>query len=532
MVPLEELTFPQLLMRTAKRCGQRPAVWYRSETMTYNRLARQVEAYGAALCAGGIRKGDHVAIWADNSPETLISFYAVMSVGAVAVMLNTSLTQHEITELLAFSDSKALILGALRNTEPDCVRLHSLIQQLPFLQNVYTIPGAACQAFPSLTEAAERVTPEDKAQFCLSARAVRPADTAAMLFTSGSSGKCKGVLTSHYSRVNSGIQQAADLGACEEDRFCAVLPMFHCFAVSANLLACLSAGGCLCIPESSRSRAVAETIREAGCTIFNAVPTLYFALMRRSEYTSDMFVTLRTGIIGGAGYSSEDFVRINNHFHMTLLSSLGQTETTAGSTVSRPDDTLEVRSTTLGRFMSHVEGKIVDLKTGQTLPDGEIGEICIRGYLVMQGYYRQNALTAETIDADGWLHTGDLGSLDENGLLTLHGRCKELIIRGGENISPVEIEQAVCTLPQVAGCKVIGVPDSHFGEEICACVVLREGAGLSAEELRRGLKDRLAHYKIPAYILFWDSLPMNATGKIDLTAVRERAGRELGRKGD
>ena len=527
MVPLEDLTFPQLLKRTAERFADRPAVWYRSETMTYAQLADGVEAYGAALAAAGIRRGDHVALWADNSPETLISFYAVMSMGAVAVMLNTSLTQHEITELLSFSDSKALILGALNNTTPDCVQLHELIRRLPFLENVYTLPGAACQAFPSLTEAAGRVTDGERAQFRAFAQAVRSEDTACMLFTSGSSGRCKGVLSSHFSRVNSGIQQGADLGATEEDRFCAVLPMFHCFSVSANLLSCLSVGGCLCIPETRRSRCVAETIREAGCTIFNAVPTLYFSLMRRSEYGPEMFQTVRTGIIGGAGYSPEDFVRINEYFHMTLLSSLGQTETTAGSTVSRPEDSLQVRSTTLGRFMSHVEGKITDLRTGETLPAGQIGEICVRGYLVMQGYYRQSALTAETIDAQGWLHTGDLGSLDENGLLTIHGRCKELIIRAGENISPLEIEQAVCALPQTAGCKVIGVPDSHFGEEVCACVVLREGCSLTAEELRRALSGRLARYKIPAYVLFWESLPMNATGKIDLPEVKKRAAAEL-----
>ena len=528
MRPLENLTFPELLRRTAARFPLRPAVWYGGETLTYAQLQEQVRAYGGALCAAGLAKGDHAALWADNSPESLIAFYAIMSMGAVAVMLNTSLTHSEITELLAFSDSRMLILGGLRNTAPDCAGLAELQKRLPLLEKIFTLPGAGCPAFPSLTEAAEKADAAQRARFDALADSVRPEDTAAMLFTSGSSGKCKGVLSSHYSRVNSGIQQGSDLGATEEDRFCAVLPMFHCFAVSANLLSCLSAGGCLCIPESRRSRAVADTIHRAGCTVFNAVPTLYYSLMR-GNYDRELFATVRTGIIGGAGYTPEDFIAVERFFGMTLLSSLGQTETTAGSTVSTPADSLEVRAATLGRFMSHVEGKIVDLKTGETLPAGQVGEICVRGYLVMQGYYRQKELTAESIDGEGWFHTGDLGALDEQGLLTLHGRCKELIIRAGENISPLEIEQAVTALPPVAACKVVGVEDHHYGEEICACVVCREGFSLTAAELRESLTGRLAQYKIPAYVLFWDDLPINSTGKIDLPAVRERVRSQLGR---
>lgn len=524
MKDLEELTFWQLLRRTASRFSAREAVRFAGESITYEELIERVSRCGAALCARGIGRGDHVAIRSDNTPEALIAFYAVMSMGAVAVMLNTSLTGAETCAMTAFSDSTCLILGPVRRRREGQEAAFPR-ESLPALKQVLLLPGAEerCgEPFPTRTSA------EDRERFESLCAAVRPEDTAAMLFTSGSSGLSKAVLTSHYSRVNSGIQQGADLAASEEDRWCAVLPMFHCFSISANLLACLSVGGCLCFPDTRRTADIVKTIRQERCTVFNGVPTLYLAILSKPDFDPADFASVRTGIIGGAGYTPEEFCRIEKELGMTLLSSLGQTETTAGSTICRAGEPLERRANTVGEFMDHVEGRIADLKTGRTLPAGEIGEICVRGYLVMQRYYRQPGATRKAIDAEGWFHTGDLGSLDEEGYLTMHGRSKELIIRGGENISPLEVEMAIERLPQVKQCKVIGVPSRIFGEEVCACVVLLPGESLTAEELRRALSDRLAYYKLPKYVLFWASLPTTDTGKTDLPALRERVGRELG----
>ena len=250
--------------------------------------------------------------------------------------------------------------------------------------------------------------------------------------------------------------------------------------------------------------------------------------MARKDFHDCDISSLRVGIIGGASYPPGDFKRIEESFGMTLVSSLGQTESTAGLTVCNLDDDMEKRSTTVGHFMNYVEGKIADLETGETLPTGKIGEICIKGYLVMQGVYRQPEQTARAIDSEGWLHTGDLGELDEDGYITLHGRIKELINRGGEKISPVEVENQICALPGVETCRVVPVPDKHYGEEACACVVTAEKAAIEEAWIREQLHEQVAAYKVPKYILFFDALPLNGTGKVDNAATAARARRELG----
>ena len=319
-------------------------------------------------------------------------------------------------------------------------------------------------------------------------RAVTPSDTAAILFTSGSISAPKGVMSSHYSRVNSGIQQADDLRATSEDRFCITMPVFHCFCISVNLMASVASGACLCIPKDRHIQSILDTVEKCRCTVLSSVPTMYHAMLSRNKMEGRDISSLRIGFIGGANYPPESFIRIEQAIgpQFTLMSSLGQTECTAGITTSSVDDSIEVRSVTVGHFMSHVEGRIADIHTGETLPLGQKGEICARGYTNMQGYYGRPDLTAETIDAEGWVHTGDLGILDENGNVTLAGRLKELIIRGGENISPSEIELALSRMPEAANSKVVGVPDDHYGEEVCACVIPAEGAALrSSSRLSR-----------------------------------------------
>ena len=314
-----------------------------------------------------------------------------------------------------------------------------------------------------------------------------------------------------------------------EDVVLIAMPIFHCFCISVNLMTAMSVGACICIPENRRTVNLMDAIERAGCTVVNCVPTMFLAMLSKENFSPARLKTLRIGVIAGAGYSVEDFLYVQNTIgsHFTLMSSLGQTECTAGLTVCNIDDPIEIKSTTVGHFMNHVEGKIADMNTGAPLPAGETGEICVRGYLTMQRYYGDAAETAKTLDADGWVHTGDLGAMDADGNITLKGRCKELIIRGGENISPLEIEQALAANPAVALCKVIGVPDRHFGEEVCACIIRAPGAELDADAVRGWLRPRIAYFKIPRYVVFYDELPKTHKGAVSTAECKKLAMRDL-----
>ena len=528
MLPLEELTVGALLQRTCAKFGSRPAVWYQGEFWTWERLERQTRQYETVFAAQGIHKGDHVGIWAEAEPKMLAAYYALQSIGAVTVMLNTSLTCEELQERIRIADVEYLCIGRSYKSKMSLATVCSGDAVFSGLKKVFAVGESRTAEFPSLDEMSREEAEPWMDTVRRMEAAVQPQDTAAILFTSGSTSFPKAVMSSHYSRVNNGIQQAFDLHADEQDIFCVAMPMFHCFCISVNAMACLATGACLCLPKDRHTASILDAIEQVGCTVLNSVPTMYLTLIANPAFASRRVATLRIGIIGGAMYRPEQFVAIEKALGMTLMSSLGQTECSAGLTVCNMDESLERRSHTVGHFMNYVEGKIADPETGAALPAGKCGEICVRGYLVMQGYYGQPELTAKTLDAEGWLHTGDLGMLDENGDITLHGRIKDLVIRGGENISPAEVEQTLGELPEIRECKVVGVPDEHYGEELCACICLKSGSSLPAERVRAQLAKRLAYYKIPRYLLYWGELPHTDTGKVDKRAVEQRARVELG----
>ena len=524
MLPLEQLTVGALLRRTAALFPDRTAVLYHGSRMSYRELDELADRYARALLFAGVQKGEHIALFAEAEPKTLALFYAVQRIGAVAVLVNTSLAATDLENVLRLSDPTMLFVGASYNEKHRLATTSQTLPPLPGLRRICAVGSEDSGLYPSLPldEAAEEAALEAReAQ-------IRPGDTAAIIFTSGSTGISKAVMTSHFSRVNSGIQQAHDMAATCDDVFCVTVPMFHCFCISANVMAALAVGGTLCLPDDRHTASILRAIHDHRCTVLHAVPSMYRAVMAREDFKSWDISSLRVGIIGGSGYPPEDFRRIEENFGLTLLASLGQTEATAGLSICRLTDSADKRCRTVGRFMDHVEGKIVDLETGESLPAGQIGEICVRGYLVMQGIYRQPELTAKAIDADGWLHTGDLAEQDEDGYLIMRGRIKDLIIRGGENISPIEIQDIICELPQIAYCKIVPVPDAHYGEEACACILLREGQTISSEEIRAWLRPRVAAYKIPKYMLFPDGLPVNTTGKVDPRAVAVMARKTLG----
>ena len=524
MLPLSDLTVGGLLRQTAARYPERDAVWSPEGVWSYEELERETERAATALVAMGVRPGDRVGVLAEIEPETVAAYYAIQLIGAVAVMLNTSLSPSEVSARLELTESAWFLVGCSHKGAAVDELLSQVPERYPMKGCAVVASAASSLCAPLLDHAdPERMDDVRRMESEVSCR-----QTAVILFTSGSSSLPKAVMSSHHARVNGGRLQADDLRATCEDRFCAALPMFHCFCISVDLMAALAVGGCLCIPADRHTGNILACIRDGRCTVLSSVPAMYKALISRGDLTPEAVSTLRTGIIGGSSYPPELFERIERELGMRLLSSLGQTETTAGLTICDYDAPLEVRSHTIGHFMAHVEGKIADLHTGEALPAGQPGEICVRGYLVMQGYCRCPEAQSAAIDAEGWLHTGDLGTLREDGNITLSGRLKELIIRGGENISPGEIEAALSDLPQLRQYKVVGVPDEHFGEEVCACLSLQEGQTITEEALREHLKARLAYYKVPRYFLFLDELPTTATGKIRLGDTKKLAAERLG----
>lgn len=525
MPQLEDMTISQLLRRSAARYPRRPALEYRGQVWDYETLDRAVDRTARRLMTWGVQKGEHVGLWCEAEPNAILVLYALARLGAVTTMLNTSLPRTELEGLLRCTDVKRLVIGdGYKDLDyPSLCR--GLEEALPGLQGVLYAGRRDCpEGYLPLDGLAEG---GDEALQAAEA-AVRPQDTALILYTSGTTSLPKAVMGSHYSRVNSGIQQARDLGATELDRFCVAMPIFHCFCLSVNVMAACAAGACLYLPPSRRTTDLLEAVSQGRCTIMSSVPALFRAMMVREDFAHWDLSSLRTGFIGGSICPPDLFRRINDSFGFTLLSSLGQTEATAGITTAGLQDPLEVRATTVGHFMNHVEGRIVDPVTGTDLPQGENGEICVRGYVVMQGYYKNPKATAQAVDGEGWLHTGDMGYLDGAGNVRLTGRLKELIIRGGENISPAEVEAAVSHDGRIQTCKAVGVPDEHYGEEVCLCLVLRPDAQLEERELREMLAGRLAAYKVPRYILFLEEIPRTMTGKIRPAALANLARERLG----
>ncbi len=510
-LPLESLTVSQLLRRTAGRLPTRPALECQGRVWSYREFDVNVDRTARRLLAWGVEQGDRVGLWCENEPNAVLLLYALPRIGATAVCLNTSLQRSELVNLLRYTEVDRLIVTDGYKALNFPALCQGMTDELPRLRAVLYAgqsgESGGFQALDGLPEAPEEELTRAEEQ-------VTPQDIGYILYTSGTTSTPKAVMSTQYSWVNSAIQQANDLGAAREDRFCVAMPIFHCFCLSVNVLAACAVGACLYLPESRRTTAILEALSKGRCTILSSVPAMYHAILCRPDFADWDVSSLRTGFIGGSLYSQELFRQINDGFGFTLLSSLGQTEATAGLSAAGLDDPLEIRATTVGRFMDHVEGKIVHIESGEEQPVGQSGEICVRGYLVMAGYYGRPEETKKAIDAGGWLHTGDMGYLDEDGNIHLTGRLKELIIRGGENISPAEVEAALDDCQGIRECKAVGVPDRHYGEEVCLCVVLEEGAMLDEAKIRAILIRRLADYKVPKYIVILDKLPKTHTGKV------------------
>jgi fatty-acyl-CoA synthase len=356
---------------------------------------------------------------------------------------------------------------------------------------------------------------------------VQPEDVSAILFTSGTTDRSKGAMLTHFGMVNNSNAMSMSLRATENDKYLMALPMFHCFSLSGNLLSLLHSGAAVVFPPDRHSIDLLRIIEAEKCTLLNAVPTMLLSIISNPEIEKTNISSLRAGILGGAAATPEQYNMMRQALHMRIISSLGQTEATAGITMADYDDDDQVNAYTVGRMLPLEEAKITSLSNGETLPAGETGELCIRGYNVMKGYYREEP-GQSIIDGEGWLHTGDMGFIDEQENIHLAGRCKEIIIRGGENISPIEVEGCILTDSRVEEVKCIGIPDAYFGEEICACVVPKTGKKITEQEIRDNLTAKLSKFKVPRYILFFDGFAKTGSGKIALPQLRSEAWKRLG----
>ncbi len=511
------ITVGRLFESAAARFPSRPAVETQQGVFNYARADGIIDATAGKMLRLGLGRGTRAGIWAKDQPYSLFAYLAAEKIGAVPVLLNTSLTEAELGVLLENTDVEYLFFDdGYRGVSFPAVC--SRIKRLGRERLIYIGEGRA-EGFMSLGE-----LQSCEAGIMEAAKdAVLPEDTDVIIFTSGTTGAAKGVETTHFARVNSALAHVKALGLTERDKLCVALPMFHCFGLTGVVLAAIAAGACLYFPPERRTRHLLEAVSEHKCTILSAVPTLFSAMLARSDFSSYELGSLRAGFIGGSLYTPAFFRKVEAAFGFSLAPSLGQTEATAGITFISPSEPQSVRESTLGSFMEGIEGKIRDIRTGETLPPGREGEICVRGWTVMKGYYRRPELTAEAIDSEGWLHTGDLAWMDGRGNLHMTGRLKELIIRGGENVAPGEIEAVILSDSRVREAKVIAVPDEHYGEEICACVVPAPGSELSEGEVRSLAAAVLSEYKVPRHVIFLREFPKTTNGKTALAELRNIA---------
>ena len=543
---LIDATFSDVLDRMVEEFPDQYAFKYTTldYTRTYSEFRDDVDNFARSLISLGVKAGTHVAVWASNVPQWYLAFWATVKLGAVLVTVNTAYKIHEIEYLLKQSDTHTLIMTEggkdcnygeviaelcpeLENTKPG-KPLHA--KRLPFLRNVITV-GYKMKGCLTWPQALERASEVPLSEVHRMAAAVDKDDVCNMQYTSGTTGFPKGVMLTHYNVVNNGKYIGDHMELSTADRMMIQVPMFHCFGMVLSMTASMTHGATICpLPYFSPKSALA-CINSERITTFNGVPTMFIAMMQHPDFEKTDFSHIRVGIMAGANCPADLMKKATEVMNMKeIVSVYGQTEASPGCTMSSYYDSLTVRTETVGSAFANVECKIIDPETGEDCPDGVNGEFVARGYNIMKGYYKMPTATAEAIDKDGWLHTGDLACRDADGNYRITGRLKDMIIRGGENIYPKEIEEFIYTCPKVSDVQVIGVPDEQYGEEIMACIILKDGESMTEQEMKTYIADHMARHKVPRYIDFVDSFPMNAAGKILKYKMRENAAEKLGLK--
>jgi fatty-acyl-CoA synthase len=542
--PLLGETIGASFARTVASWGDRPGLIVRQQgiSWTYAEFGARVDAFAAGLLALGLQPGDRVGIWSPNNAEWVITQFATAKAGLVLVNINPAYRLSELEYALNKVGCRALItatsfktsdyIGMVNTLAPELARAvpgKLSAARLPDLEMVIQIGPSPAPGALRFDDILRRGTPEARARLLELAKTLQFDDAINIQFTSGTTGAPKGATLTHHNILNNGFFIGEAMRLTEHDRLCIPVPLYHCFGMVLGVLACTTHGSAMVFPgEGFDPLATLQTIAEERCTGLHGVPTMFIAQLEHPQFASFDLSSLRTGIMAGAPCPIEIMrraVATMNLHEITIA--YGMTETSPVSFQTTTDDPLERRVSTVGRIHPHLEVKIVDAD-GRIVKRGERGELCTRGYSVMLGYWGDEERTRQAIDPAGWMHTGDLAVIDAEGYCNIVGRIKDMVIRGGENIYPREIEEFLYRHPKIEDVQVFGVPDAKFGEELCAWIKLRAGASLTADDVRDFCRDQIAHYKVPRHIRFVSEFPMTVTGKMQKFIMRARMEEELG----
>ena len=532
-VPLIGETIGEHFDRIATKYREREALVVRHQNVrwTYAELKRRVDNLAAGLRRLGLAPGDRVGIWSQNCAEWVLTQFATAKAGLILVNINPAYRRAELKYALNKVACKALILSPAFKSSNYIEILESVAPELHHLATVIRLGADKTPGMLNFDELTVDASDAEVEQLEALAKTLQFDDPINIQFTSGTTGSPKGATLTHHNILNNGYFIGEAMRFTEKDRLCIPVPLYHCFGMVLGNLACLTHGATMVYPDGGFDpKSVLEAVQAERCTALHGVPTMFIAVLDHPEFGSYDLSTLRTGIMAGSPCPVEVMKRVAGTMNMREVTiAYGMTETSPVSFQSSVDDPLERRVATVGRIQPHIEVKIVDAE-GRIVPRGEKGELLTRGYCVMLGYWGDEDKTREAIDAAGWMHTGDLATIDAEGYCNIVGRSKDMVIRGGENIYPREVEEFLYSHPKVQDVQCVGVPDDKYGEELCACVVLRTGMTATEEEIREFCRGQIAHYKIPRYVKFVTGFPMTITGKIQKYILRQQIADEMGLK--
>jgi len=545
-VPLLGDTIGGSLDRARERWGERPALISPSHDVrwSWREFADRVDALAAGFIALGLQRGERIGIWSLNRPEWTLTQFAAAKAGLILVTINPAYRLSELEFALGKVGCAAIVTATAFKTSNYMEMLNTLLPELatsqpghlraarlPELRVVIQIGGPPAPGAIPFADVADMGGDRHRAELAMLAEAMQFDDPVNIQFTSGTTGSPKGVTLTHHNILNNGYFVGRAMRLTEQDRICIPVPLYHCFGMVMGNLAAVTLGAAMVYPgEGFDPLATLTTVEREKCTTLYGVPTMFIAQLDHPEFARFDLSSLRTGIMAGAPCPIEVMKRVNSAMNMREVTiAYGMTETSPVSFQSAVDDPLERRVSTVGRIHPHVEVKIVDLE-GKVVPSGERGELCTRGYSVMLGYWNEAEKTAEVLDRNGWMHTGDIAVIDNEGYCNIVGRIKDMVIRGGENLYPREIEEFLYRHPKIQDVQIFGVADDRYGEELCAWIRVRSGETLTAEEIRAFCQGQIAHNKIPRYVEFVEEFPMTVTGKIQKFMMRDAVESRLGLK--
>ncbi|WP_038345033.1 AMP-binding protein [Acinetobacter sp. A47] len=541
--PLLGMTIAEQFDQACAQYAEQEAIVsvHQNRRLSYQALQDEVNAFACSLLKLGLTKGDRLAIWSPNCVEWTVTQFAAAKAGIILVNLNTAYKSHELEYVLNKVACKGLVIAAqfkttdyqqlLSKIAPELATstdkvLHSA--RLPHLRYVIKIDEQQHNGIHRFNDLLEQPTQQQLDQLQALASHLQFDETINIQFTSGTTGNPKGTMLTHHNILNNGYFVGEGIGLTPQDRVCISVPLFHCFGMVMGNLACITHGSTMVYPAAVfNPLASLKTIHQEKCTAAYGVPTMFIAMLEHEQFAEFDLSSLRTGIMAGSPCPREIMQRVIDRMHMSEITiCYGMTETSPVSVQSYMDDSIDKRVSTVGHVHPHLEVKIVDLE-GEIVPQGVLGELCVRGYSVMAGYWDEPEKTGEVIDAAGWMHTGDIAEMDQDGFIKIKGRIKDVVIRGGENLFPKEIEDFLYTHPDVCDVQVIGLPDRRYGEELCACIILHEHHQSDEDSIRDFCRAHISHNKVPRYVRFFTEFPMTASGKAQKFKLQEIMRAEL-----